>query len=321
MRVGLDAYTIHPLGLDPFQTLDFADQRGLEGVQFGGLGDDLGRMRDVRARADGLGLYCHTSVSSPNPCGHQGSAAELTGRLRGEIERAAACGWRELHSSLGGTEERTGRPVPWARQLDASRELLAGLGPVLRGHGCRIDLETHGDATTWELVRLAEAVGPDVLGICLDTANVLLYEDPDAAARRAAPYTHLTHAKDGLLFFNDRGLMRQGRPPGEGVVDWRRILPLLAAHEPDLPLSIEDHKRLFDAAFYEASYRATLPDLDAAELAALFRLAWDCEKRLGSGGLPAPSVYEAIPFTEQLEGRLASGRDYLKGLVAELGLC
>jgi sugar phosphate isomerase/epimerase len=277
-------------------------------------------MRDVRAKADGLGLYCHTSVSSPNPCGYKGSAAELVDRLRGKIERAAACGWRELHSNLGGPEERMGRPAPWVRQLDATRELLAGLAPVLRGHGCRIDLETHGDATTWELVRLADAVGADVVGICLDTANVLLYEDPVAAARRAAPYTHLTHAKDGLLFLNDRGLMRQGRPPGEGVLDWRQILPILAVHEPELPLSIEDHKWLFDAAFYEASYRATLPDLDAAELAALFRLAWDCEKRLRSGVLPAPAAYEAIPFTEQLESRLASGRDYLKGLVDELGL-
>ena len=71
-----------------------------------------------------------------------------------------------------------------ARQLDASRELLEGLGPVLRGHGCRIDLETHGDATTWELVRLAEAVGADRAeeGNRVAEASGLIGEDGGGAA-------------------------------------------------------------------------------------------------------------------------------------------
>ena len=57
-----------------------------------------------------------------------------------------------------------------------------------------------------ELVRLVEDVGPDIAGICVDTANVLCHsEDPLLAARRAAPYTHLTHTKDAILYLSDPG--------------------------------------------------------------------------------------------------------------------
>jgi sugar phosphate isomerase/epimerase len=59
--------------------------------------------------------------------------------------------------------------------LADSAAFLRKLSPVLRQQGCRIDLETHGDCTTFELVRLIEEVGPDCVGICLDTANVMCH--------------------------------------------------------------------------------------------------------------------------------------------------
>jgi sugar phosphate isomerase/epimerase len=62
------------------------------------------------------------------------------------------------------------------------------LAPVLREQGCRIDLETHEEITTHEVVALISAVGPDVLGVTFDPANVVVRgEDPLAAAQRVAP--------------------------------------------------------------------------------------------------------------------------------------
>ena len=66
MQVGLDTFTIRELGLDPFATLNFIREHGLEGAQFGGLRSlsraGPGRLREVRAHADDLGLYTHVSV-------------------------------------------------------------------------------------------------------------------------------------------------------------------------------------------------------------------------------------------------------------------
>jgi sugar phosphate isomerase/epimerase len=327
MRVGIDTFTIRELKLDPFQTLEFVRERGFEGAQFGGLRSlsdtlDPGKLREIRSQADSMNLYTHVSVPGCNP--HLVETARLEAHkeeLRRQIEAAAACGWHELHSALGGGPERYEHPARWTRHLHDSADLIRELGPVLRAHGSRIDLETHGDATTFELVRLVEDAGPDIAGICLDTANVLCHaEDPVLAAWRAAPYTHLTHLKDGILFFSARGYTRQGRPPGGGILDWPKILPILAAHSPDLPLSIEDHKWLFEFAIFETHWIGLHPDLTREELARVVQIAWECQRRIHSGEWPGPDAYETRPFLEEMEERLSIGRDYLKGLLDRLGL-
>jgi len=321
MRVGIDTFSLHPLELDAFGQLDWIAAHGFDGAQFGRLGDDPGKLRDVRARADELGLYSHVSVTSPNPHLSKGTEAALVDRIAAEVARAAACGWRELHSSLGDDATRYRHDVPWPQHLADAARVLSRLAPCLRDHGSRINLEPHGDATTWELARLAEDVGGDVCGVCLDTANVLCFaEDPVAAARRAAPYTHLTHTKDAILYFCGTGVRRQGRPPGEGVLDWETILPILAEHEPELPLSIEDHKWLFDARIFDPSWLAQQPDLTRDELAEFVRLAWTCQEVIERGALPDPEAYEAVPYATQMEARLGAGRDHLRELLSRLGI-
>lgn len=327
MKVGVDVFTIGALGLDPFETLDYLSQRGLEGAQFGGIRGlsptlDTAELRAIRSYADGLGLYTQVSLASPNPNHLQGvSPADHLDEMARQIEAAASAGWHELHSAIGGLDERYGHAVPWADHLSDTEAFLRRLRPALTAHASRINLETHGDATTFELVRLAESVGPDICGICLDTANVVLFgEDPVEAARRAAPYTHLTHAKDAILYFGENGLVRQGRPPGEGILDWDAILPILAEYSPNLPLSIEDHKWIFDCPIFDRSWYVTAPDLRCEEVGELVRLTWQTECRIRSGALPDPQEYEAIPYVDQLEDRLASGRDHLKSVRDRLGL-
>jgi sugar phosphate isomerase/epimerase len=326
MKVGLDTFTIRELELDPFQTLEYVKAHQLEGAQFGGVRGlsaelDRGRLREVRGEADRLGLYSHVSVPTCNPHLIAGSVDEHVAGLTQEIEAAASVGWHELHSSLGGGSERYEHPVRWTQHLADSAQLVRRLGPVLRQHHSRIDLETHGDSTTFELVRLVEEVGPDVAGICLDTANVLCHaEDPVWAARRAAPYTHLTHTKDGIAFFSPRGYTRQGRAPGQGCLTWEQILPALAEYSPDLPLSIEDHKWLFEFAIFEKRWLALHPDLTTEELARVVRLVWQCETSIRTGSLEEPEKYEAIPYAAQMEDRLRVGRDYLVELLQRQGL-
>jgi sugar phosphate isomerase/epimerase len=327
MRVGVDTFTLRDLQLGPLQQLDTIKAWGLEGAQFGGLRGlsrnlDLGVLHEVRAKGAALALYTEVSISATcNPHGMGADPDAILATLTAEVEAAAACGWHELHGSLGGGDERYTHPVPWTQQLRDSAAFLRRLGPVLRQQACRVNLETHGDCTTWELVRLIEDVGPDVAGICLDTANVLCHgEEPVAAVRRAAPYTHLTHIKDGVVFFTDRGVRRQTLPPGQGALDWATLLPILAQYEPDLPVSIEDHKWLFDFHCFEPRWLALHPDLTREEFAAFVRLAWQCQKRFMAGELPDPDVAEQTPHVEQVEQRLRAGAEYLKALVSRLGL-
>lgn len=326
MKVGLDTFTISCLNLDPFQTLDYIKRHDLAGALFGGLRGlsntlDLGRLKEIRDHADNLGLYSYVSVPTCNPYLVNGSLEDHIKNLEKEIEVAAKFGWHELHSSLGGGNERYEHPVAWTQHLADSAELMKKLIPVLRHHKSRINLETHGDSTTFELVRLIESVGSDVAGICLDTANVLCHaEDPVLAARRAAPYTHLTHTKDAITFFIDTGYRRQTLPAGKGALDWEKILPILAEYSPDLTISIEDHKWLFDYHVFDHNWLALHLDLTRDELASVMQLTWKCQKRILSGELPDPDEYEKIPYSDELEERLRIGSDYLKAMINRLGL-
>jgi len=327
MRVGVDTFTLRDLNLDPFQQLEFIHRFGLEGAQFGGVGHiapgrDAGRLRAIRDRADELDLYTHVSLSvTCNPHLTGLSLDELEAEIRLDIEAAAACGWHELHASMGGGEERYFHPVPWQQQVVDVAALIRRLGPVLRQHGSRLDIETHGDVTTFELIRIIEDAGPDIAGICLDTANVLCQcEDPVEAAKRAAPYTHLTHLKDGAIAFIPTGYRRQSLPAGRGMLDWRTILPILAAAEPNLPLSIEDHKWLFDFHVFDPQWLRLHPDLTREELAKVMQFGYRCEQRMRDGSLPEPNAYEKISHVEEVEERLAAARDHLNAMIAELGL-
>jgi len=325
MRVGLDLFTIRELKLDYFGALDYVKAHGLAGMQGIGMPDrdgaDLGRLKEVRAQADSMGLYMEAAVGAANPHVTGRPREEQLARLSSQIRNAAACGWHELHSWCGGPEARGKREVPWRRQIEDSKRFLQEVAPELRRQGSRLNLEPKGGITTFQAVEIIEDVGPDVVGVCLDTANTLCFgEHPSAAVERVAPYTHMTHCKDAIVYFCDGGLRRQVRPAGEGVIDWPDVLAILARYQPDLFLSIEDHKWLFDMPIFSASWHEENPGVSAAELGVTVGLAWRCQQRILAGEISDPETYESIPYPEQMESRIAAARDHLNASVAKLGL-
>ena len=320
MKVGIDTFSISALGLDPLGQLEWIKKHEFAGAQFGCLGTDVVKLKEIKACADSQSLYTHTSVISPNPHIGNQSITELIKNLTVQIETAAEASWHELHSTLGADENRYRHlDVSWQKQLSDSIHVLQQIAPVLRTHQSRINLEPHFDTTTFELVRIAETVGPDICGVCLDTANVILFgEHPVEAAKRVAPYTHLTHLKDAFPYFGEKGLMRQTCPPGSGAIDWKQVLSVLHEYSPDLPLSIEDHKWLFGAEIFESWWHEQQADLSREELAMTVQLAWQEQQKINSGKRMNPDEYELIPYAEELETRLFQGRDYLNTILKAL---
>jgi sugar phosphate isomerase/epimerase len=319
MRVGVDIFTLRDLEIDPMGALDYASRHGLAGVQFGWLGGP--EAGQVRARADSLGLYCEVAVETPNPHVARCPGKELAAYLAAQIKDAAECGWHELHTWCGGPDARWKSSVPWKKQMRDTRRFLKELAPVLRDHGSRLNMEPKGGLSTFDAVEIIEDVGDDVAGVCLDTANVLCFaEDPVQAVKRVAPYTHMTHCKDAIVYFCDDGLRRQVRPPGQGVIEWETILPILAEHSPGLTLSIEDHKWLYDIPIFTDAWHAAVANLTRQELAKTVGLAWRCRKRITSGELSDPDEYEKAPHIDEMQQRLEAARDYLNGCIRRLGL-
>ena len=344
MQVGLEAFTIRQISTDPFEQLEFTKKNGFEGIAFDEINNlcqrrkkgeatpedyipqagktteiklDKGILKEIKAQSDNLGLYSHVSITSCNPLFIGVEPITVVESLRKQIEILADVGWHELRSTMGGVDERYNKDKPWGMHIKASKEAIKKLAPVLKSCNSRINLEPHGDSTTFELVRMIEEIGPDVLGVTLDTANVLIHaENPVEAVKRVAPYTHLTHAKDGIIYMSENGFTRQGKPAGSGVVDWEQIVPILRKYSPELPISIEDHKWLFEVQIFNEDWYKTHEELSACELAGVIKIALEISEQIKQGNIIEPDIYERVPFDEQIMDRLTSARDYLKKIIS-----
>lgn len=318
-------------------SLQFAYDEGFDGVFFKSVLDlspklDFGELRDARALADELGLYLEVGVGRVNPYNtaespHVRELGDGDYRLGMErlIRASHSIGCTELWAETATYKrhlpgrfvfDRFRTDAPWSDQLEATQRFLSQLAPLLRELGCRIDVETHEEITSFELVRLVEAVGPDVVGITFDTGNVLARaEDPLAAARRVAPYTHLTHAKDAIVYFVDDGLEWQARPCGQGVIDWNALIGILADHSPGLNLSLEDNDGCMPIPIFQEDWQSLHPDLSVTELAEVVRLARHCEDRIAAGAIETPLVYRANESQARMLDNAQQSRDHLRTIL------
>ena len=343
MKVGIDGN--HMPGFKTrgcLKTLELAKELGFDGVIFKTALNlsptlDLGEMREVRAFADELSLYIECGVGRVNPYNTAESPEVRSigdGDYRLGIERMLQAArvidcvehWADTATSADKHYpypfriDRFRTDVEWSDQLAAIEKFLKSLAPVLRDLGSRIDVETHEETTSFEIVRIVEAVGPDVVGITFDTGNVIARgEDPIATAQRVAPYTHLTHLKDPILSFYELGLVRYVYPIGQGVVDWEKVLSILYEYNPDLGLSIEDHKGQTPLNIYDPSWQSMHPDMSVAELAELVRLAKVCEEKIKLAEIPDPIEYEAIPYENHWIERVQQSATHLNGIIEKNG--
>jgi sugar phosphate isomerase/epimerase len=301
---------------------------------------DLGALREIRSHADELGLYLEAGLGKVNPYA-LAEAPELRAAGDGDtrlgfermLRASAEIGCTELWVATANYKaqfrgnlayDRFRTDVAWAEQLRASEAFLKVLAPIARDLGMHMNLETHEEITTFEVVRLVEAVGPDVMGITFDVGNVVQRgESPVRAAERVAPYVRQTHMKDVVLAFVPHGVQRQPRPCGQGLVDFDAILPSLARQQPQLNLSIENptERSLATFEFFNPVWHASHTDLSTAELAELVGLITDGQRRIARGDWPDLDSYHAQPFGyAEAVAYIKESASYLRTVLARQGL-
>lgn len=353
MRIGVDGSKIPEAAKrGPIASLDHGHELGLSGLFFRTVLDmsptlDPGELRAIRQKADDLGMYMESGLGKVNPYANA-ELPELRAIGDGDIvlgfrrmmEACAAIDCRELWVALASYKwmyrgrlayDRFRTDVDWEDQLAASTKFLKKLAPIARDLGIHMNLETHEEVTSFELVRMVEEVGPDVTGIVFDTSNVLQrLEHPVWAARRVAPYTRQTHLKDGLLSFGDGGLDYQHRPCGDGVIDFTEILPILAAANPGLNLTIENPQAHEDAErpasvifieVFEPEFIAAHPDVTVEEYAAFIQLVNSYGERIASGEVPDRVTYLQKPYDfDAAIALIKRGAAHLRTVCVDQGL-
>jgi sugar phosphate isomerase/epimerase len=329
-RIGFDRYTIEHRGLDAERLLEFAQAHAFDGVQFLEPATihaelDVGRLSDFRRLAISMGLYVEVGLPSPNPV-RQGRAlgrpvapAEWALELSRQVAAVAALGCRHARAYVGDRHDRFRTDVRWTSQIAATIEVLRLLRPQLLELGIKVAIETHADLTARELLAMLDELGHDIVGVTLDTGNLIMrLDDPVEAAELLAPSVLATHVKDAVLAFTPRGLCWQARPVGSGIVPLPDILSAVIRANPSVALSIELHPRTYDLPIFDRQWLAYFPDLRADSLAEVVRLAALCESRYALGTLERPEVVEAIPWSTRDLDWLASSLGYLRSVVPTL---
>ncbi|MBM4419028.1 MAG: sugar phosphate isomerase/epimerase [Chloroflexi bacterium] len=123
-------------------------------------------------------------------------------------------------------------------QIAIAIAMLREVGKMAADLGLRICQEDFDWWRSDELIRISVETGLDNVGIQSDTGNwLILGENPVDATRRCMPWTYHAHVRDYLL----EGGTYNGVAVGAGLVDFERILPMLAeaGRERDFVFSME----------------------------------------------------------------------------------
>jgi sugar phosphate isomerase/epimerase len=168
-------------------------------------------------------------------------------------------------------------PGGWPARLEAVAARLREVLPVAEELGLAIAMENHQDATTEDLLRLADMVGNSpAYGITLDTGNPLaMAEDPVEAARRMANLIRHVHLKDYKIHFAPEGYRLVRCAAGDGVIDFAAILAIVRANGHNVVPGIEIAAQATRTIpFFDPGWWSTYPPREASELIEPLQILW-----------------------------------------------
>jgi hypothetical protein len=138
---------------------------------------------------------------------------------------------------------------------------LRGLRSRIIDSGIRLAWENHGgDVQAREMKQAIDAIGRDVIGVCLDSGNpVWMLEDPHQTLETLVAYAETCHVRDSAVWKVPEGIAVRWVNMGEGNVDIDGWLRKFIAAKPGMPIIFENlvsgapriHK-IYDAAFWDS---------------------------------------------------------------------
>ncbi len=201
---------------------------------------DEAQVKQVREYADRLGIKLQLAFGSVCPSARGfnpqlGTLEEQVGRaLRASQIFGATC----MRCVLGGDAERPQIEM----HIDNMVKAVRGMRPRIVDSGIKLAVENHGgDLQAREMKMMIEAVGPDIMGVCLDSGNpVWMLEDPHMTLEMLIPYTETCHVRDSAVWKVPEGIAVRWVNMGEGNVDIDGWIRKFVAAKPGLPVIFEN---------------------------------------------------------------------------------
>jgi 3-oxoisoapionate decarboxylase len=272
-------------------------------------------MREIGARARHLGLRVELVLGSVGPADDPRHQAATLGET---LAVARLSGAEEI--AVYTRSDRRATSPSHHEQLAAVSVTLGDLAHRADDLGCHLNLKTHEDLSSHEVLALVQEVGTELAGVSLDVANLVVRgEDPVAATRRLAPFVRQTHLEDVALYAVERGLRRRLVPCGTGVLDWGGILAALQELSPARQLTLERHRGRFDVGISDPDWYAAEPHVTGADIAALLRMGRATDAARRQGRLPDLAAYDVDRSPDEECRDLTASAAYLRSLLVAEG--
>jgi sugar phosphate isomerase/epimerase len=247
--------------------LQYACDRGAGGAQGAFASLDPTYVRQVRERAEKLGMYLE--ISTPLP---RDDATEFERTVMAAKEAGARC-IRSVCLS-GRRYENFSTLSDWRTFVSQSKTRLARAVPVLEKHRVRMGLENHKDWTVDEMVPLLKEYSSEYLGVCIDWGNNLsLLDDGMEVVERLAPFVINSHIKDMAVEEYADGFYLAEVPLGQGIFPLKKMTDTILAARSDVKFSLDMLTRnpLLIPCLTE-KYWATFPERNGVYLARALRM-------------------------------------------------
>ena len=219
---------------------------------------DEAAIKQVRAHADRLGIKLQLAFGSVCPSARSFNAQ--LGTVEEQVTRALKAsqifGARCMRCILGGDPERPQIEMHIENMIKAVRPLRSRI----LDSGVKLAVENHGgDLQAREMKAMVEAVGPDVMGVCLDSGNpVWMLEDPHMTLEMLIPYAETSHVRDSAVWKVPEGIAVRWVNMGDGNVDIDGWIGKFVAAKPGMPIIFENLvsgnprvHRIYDEKFWD----------------------------------------------------------------------
>ncbi|GAA1498478.1 sugar phosphate isomerase/epimerase family protein [Paeniglutamicibacter kerguelensis] len=273
-----------------------------------------GAARDIASSGSELLL----GLGSAGPVQEARTArAELAATLAAGLD--LGCTEYFLHTRTERTTVRHGeRTLDHPAQLSQILHTLGSLHPVAAAAGARLNLKTHEDLSSAEVKQVIDRLDPEVFGIGLDVANLVVRgEDPVKVTRALAPQVRSTHLEDLVLFPIDTGYRRRLCPIGQGVLPWDEILGSLWA-QGVRTFTIEQHRGRFDTPVHNRAWFENEPHLHPDDLGQLARMARATTALVEGGQIPELERWNDDPSATERAEQFAASAAYLRRALQNL---
>jgi sugar phosphate isomerase/epimerase len=259
-----------PRGPRPFseEFLDYCHSLGLGGAEMGAAPTDPEVIRRFRDKLQTYDMFVLFDIPLPR-------GADDVERFDAQVKAAAEVGAYGLHSAM--TQRRYevfDSLAAYQKSFEQNQATVALAEPVLRKYKVRLALENHKGWRAVEQAAWMKRLSSEYVGVHFDFGNNMSFlEDPMYTLETLKPWIFSCHIKDMGVQAYDKGFLLSEVPMGEGVLDLKKMVDILRAKNPDMPMDLEMITRdPLEIPIYTDKYWITFGDIPGRQVARMMEI-------------------------------------------------